>query len=74
MVEGEKRVGLPTPEVGLELHYRVGGEAREALQSQGQQIAKALGQKGATEELLRVLVFLARITPLHLGQIGGELG
>jgi hypothetical protein len=75
MVQGEHRVGLAAAEVGLQLDHRVAARlAGQASERALEQAGQALGQIGAAEELDRIAVFLGRVAPRHLGEVGSELG
>ena len=73
MVERQHRVGLAAAEVGLELHHRVAALAREALHAAHEQALQALGEVGAAEELLRLLVLVRALAQVHLPEVGREL-
>ena len=73
VVERQHRVGLAAAEVGLELHHRVAALARDALHAAHEQALQALGEVGAAEELLRLLVLVRAFAQMHLPEVGGEL-
>ena len=72
----EHRVGLAATEVGLQVHDRGGVLVPgEAAQRPLDQVAEAVGQVGAGEELDRVGVVAARLDAVRdLVQVSGELG
>ena len=57
MVDREHGVGLATTEGGLQLNDRVAPLPGETLRDGNQQQAHALGDEGAGEELLGILIF-----------------
>ena len=74
VVEREQGVRLAAAEVGLQVDDRIAAVAVEAFDRLGQQLAQALSDEGAAEELGRVLILARGSALVHLVQVGGELG
>ena len=66
-------MGLATAEVGLKLDYRVAVIVGEALYAVDQEPPQAVGQKGAAEELDRILVFGDPSPQVDLPEVSCEL-
>ena len=75
VVQRQHRVGLAATEVGLKVHHRArAGFPVQASQRPRQQVAQALGEVGASEELDRIAVLGARrLTRVDKVKVGREL-
>jgi hypothetical protein len=67
-------VSLAAAEVGLELDDRVAAGAGQAGEGADEELAEALGEEGAAEELGGVAVLVGALVLVDLPQVGGELG
>ncbi|MNG17514.1 hypothetical protein D3C84_1015060 [compost metagenome] len=63
-------MGLTTTKRSLQLDHRVAAFASQALSHRAQQQAHAFGNKGASKELLGILIFDRGLAVGHLGDIG----
>jgi hypothetical protein len=73
VIDRKHRVRLAATERGLQLDDRVAALARQALDHRVEQQAHALGDEGALEEQLRVLVLGVAVPAMNPRQVGREL-
>ena len=69
MIERQHRVRLATAEIRLELHHRVSAGwtfAPQPLERPDKQPLEAVREKGPTEKLHRVTVFVAAFSEINL--------